>query len=136
MEFHTEHLGKPFVPTWIYGDVDLYNEEVVLILFREPNVPCWDSGLIQLAFDATKLFPLQAIQECGENIPTPEQLKDFMSLCKDLFETERTFYGLNCLIEFFVIQVHVSVKKPPESENIRKFVDILYQFEMGHPDEL
>lgn len=27
---------------------------------------------------------LQAIQECGENIPTPEQLKDFMSLCKDL----------------------------------------------------
>ena len=27
-------------------------------------------------------------------------------------------------------------KKPPESENIRKFVDILYQFEMGHPDEL
>lgn len=27
---------------------------------------------------------LQAIQEHGENIPTPEQLKDFMSLCKDL----------------------------------------------------
>ncbi len=27
-------------------------------------------------------------------------------------------------------------KKKPESENIRKFVDILYQFEMEHPDEL
>lgn len=32
---------------------------------------------------------LQAIQECGENIPTPEQLKDFMSLCKDLVTITR-----------------------------------------------
>ena len=27
MDFHTEYLGKPFVPTWIYGDVDPHNEE-------------------------------------------------------------------------------------------------------------
>lgn len=27
MEFHTEYLGKPFVPAWIYGDVDPHNEE-------------------------------------------------------------------------------------------------------------
>lgn len=27
-------------------------------------------------------------------------------------------------------------KKKPESENIRQFVDILYQFEMEHPEEL
>lgn len=32
---------------------------------------------------------LQAIQEYGENIPTPEQLKDFMSLCKDLVTITR-----------------------------------------------